>query len=325
MAGGRAQERERFVRDFLRHHEARLIGPPRGPCTAELPPALARRLGSERLDLVFRPAELAEHPGAQLMVPGHRLFDRLLRLARRGGGASRRYQKPDHELKARARGADGAEREERGEPGQAAAGDWSYRPELLFTFRVAYRSFDAWDDIRSLVVTRAEAGAFHVREGKDFFRDRNLVDEPEPGIDPPAEIDIAAALRAALAELERRIHPEVARFRQRADLMLKLESERLLEFYSALIAEEKVRRDKRGSTSAVAASECKVEWVQRVDREKRLFAPKVTVTLLGLEEVWVPEIPGVGEGANGAAGAAGADGDGKPTRAGEPGDTERAP
>src|SRR5687768_16659067 len=88
-----AAERERFARDFLRHHGARISGPERGPFAAELPAALARRLRCKggRLEAVFRAADLAANPGATLLAPGSPIFDRMLGLAQKSGGTSRRY------------------------------------------------------------------------------------------------------------------------------------------------------------------------------------------------------------------------------------------
>jgi hypothetical protein len=283
MGTGHAAERERFVRDFLRFHGARLEGGPRGPFSAELPAALSRRLGgTKRLTCAFRVGDLAEHPGAALMVPGNPLFDRMLRIARRAGGVSRRYLR-------RSRTLDPASRLPASGPLSSARLDAPvYRSRLLFTFRIAYRAFEGFDDIRSIMV---EVPSGRAVDGRDFFRDLNLADEMEPDIEPAAEVDVALMLRAALADLERRIHPTVKRFAQRAEVQLAQEADLLNQFYVALIAEEKARLERRGVPEAVAAAEQKVDWVKKVDRETRLFAPRVTVSVLGIEEVWVPVVP----------------------------------
>ncbi len=288
MSAGRAGERERFVRDFLRHHGARITGPPHGPFTAELPQTLARRLGAKEVELAFRVQDLSEHPGARLMVPGNALFDRILRLARRGGFVSLRYLQPDRTREPRDwLPADGP-------LASTLLNPPVYRRRLLFTFRIAYRAFEGFDEIRSIVVNPTSGRA---EDGREFFRDRNLSDAPEPGIVPAPAVDVAAALQAAVAELERRTAANVARFTQRAERELQTETERLREFYLALIAEEKTRREGGGAKPAIAATGCKVEWVERVDREIRLFAPRVIVSLLGLEEMWVPVCPlAVGDG-----------------------------
>jgi hypothetical protein len=282
MATGRAGERERFVRDFLRYHGARIEGSPRGPFVAELPPALSRRLRAKRLSLAFRVVDLAEHPDAVLMVPGNPFFDRMVRLARRAGGVSRRYLRRDRALDPKDR------LPETGPLAAARLGPPVYRSRLLFTFRVAYRAFEGFDDIRSIVV---EAPSGRAADGRDFFRKLNLADEPEAGVEPADAVDIGAMLRTALADLERRISPTVSRFAQQAEVQLARETDRLSQFYTALIAEEKTKLERRGVPESVAAAEQKVEWVKRVDRETRLFAPRVTVTVLGLEEVWVPVSP----------------------------------
>jgi len=295
MASGRIAERERFVRDFLRYHGARLEGPDHGAFVAELPAALVRRLKAPlRLEVAFRPAELSEHPGATLLAPGNPLFDRMLRLARRGGGLSRRYLRPER------MGEPASWLPSAGALAAARLGTPAYRRRLLFTFRIAYRAFEGYDDIRSVVVGANPPSA---ADGRDFFRDRNLTEEPEPGIDPAPPVDVEAALLTALAEIERRIAPQMARFVQRAEGQLANETERLREFYLAAIAEEKTRRERRngprddhrsegrGEPEVIAATGRKLEWVERVDRETRLFAPRVTVTLLGLEEIWMPVCP----------------------------------
>jgi hypothetical protein len=289
-------ERERFVRDFLRHHGAKLGGAPRGPFTAELPAALARALRAVPPAFAFRAADLAEHPGAALMVPGNEVFDRMLRLARAGGSMSRRYLRADRRLD--------AEQALAGllPSGLVRLGPPAYRPRILFTFRIAYRAFDGFDEIRS-VMADAPAGRLEgarAADGRDFFRNLNLGDEPEAGLAAPAPADVPALLRIAHAELERRIGPEVTRFAERAQALLAKENERLQVFYVALIEEEKVRVQKRGGKAALAARPRKLEWLARAQREIQLYAPEVRVSLLGLEEICVPIRPLLAAAASGA-------------------------
>lgn len=313
---GSGAERERFVRDFLRHHGAKLLGAPRGPFAAELTPALARALKVANPAFAFRAADLGEHPGALLMVPGNEVFDRILRLARAGGTMSRRYLRADRRLDPVAALAGLLPPGGEVEAGEGNAGDGAnrppagrgvrlgppvYRPRILFTFRVAYRAFDGFDEIRS-VMAEAPAGRMEgarAADGRDFFRNLNLGDEPEPGIDPPAAVDVPGLLRVAHAELERRIGPEVTRFAERAEALLAKENERLQIFYVALIEEEKVRVQKRGGKAALAARPRKLEWLARAQREMSLYAPEVRVSLLGLEEIWVPIRPLLATGEDG--------------------------
>jgi hypothetical protein len=303
---GSGPERERFVRDFLRHHGAKLLGAPHGPFTAELPPALVRALKVSAPTFAFRAADLAEHAGAALMVPGNALFDRILRLARGGGSVSRRYLKADRHLDAAAMLARALPEPipPDSSPHALANGmqllDPVYRPRILFTFRVAYRAFDGFDEIRS-IMAEAPAGRMagaRAADGRDFFRNLNLADEPDAGIAGPPEVDVAGLLRIALVELERRSGPQVSRFAERAEALLARENERLQVFYVALIEEEKLRVQKRGGKAALAARPRKLEWLKRAQREMRLYAPAVRVSLLGLEEVWVPIRPlaAVGDG-----------------------------
>jgi hypothetical protein len=254
-------ERERFARDFLRHHGARITGPERGPFAAELPPPLARRLRLKagHLEAVFRAADLASQPGATLLAPGSPIFDRMLGIAQKSGGTSRRYV--------------------RREPPAVAH---AYRVEVRFTFRVSYRAFEAQDEVRSIVV---DAVSGEAADGRDYFRGRNLADDPEPEVAPPPEFEMRALLDTALRDLERRLDPHLARFAQRAEAQLAAESERLAEFFKALIAEEKLRLERQGTLQAEAQ---KVAWKERLTRETRLFAPRVSVALIGMEEIWVP-------------------------------------
>ncbi len=314
---GSGADRERFVRDFLRHHGAKLLGAPRGPFAAELTPALARALKVANPTFAFRAADRAEHPDAFLMVPGNEVFDRMLRLARAGGTVSRRYLRADRRLDpeqallalmppgpevaaGEANAGDGANRPPAAGRG-VRLGAPLYRPRILFTFRVAYRAFDGFDEIRS-VMAEAPAGLMEgarAADGRDFFRNLNLGDEPEAGIEIPAPVDGPGLLRIAHAELERRIGPEVTRFAERAEALLAKEDERLQIFYVALIEEEKVRAQKRGGKAALAARPRKLEWLARAQREMRLYAPEVRVSLLGLEEVWVPIRPLLAPGEGG--------------------------
>ncbi len=295
MTTSSAADRERFVRDFLRFHGAKLVGPLRGPFTAELPPALARRLKAREPTFVFRAADLAEHPGAVLVAPGNPIFDRMLRIARGGGAVSRRYLRPDRELDPAAVLAGIAP------GGRMILGEAIYRPRVLFTFRIAYRAFDGFDEIRAIMVD-VPAGALtgaRAQDGRDFFRNLNLADEPDPQVATRPDIDLSALHGLALAALETRLGPQVGKFAQRADALLARENERLQEFYLALIEEEKVRLQKRGGRAAVAAVPRKLEWLKRAQREMRLFAPEVRVSLLGLEEIWVPIRLLAGSGAEG--------------------------
>ncbi|HWN83063.1 MAG TPA: hypothetical protein VNM87_13275 [Candidatus Udaeobacter sp.] len=266
MANEMAAERERFARDFLRHHGAKLSGPQHGAFDAELPPPLARKLGlrgQTELKAAFRPADLDARPDAMLLAPGSPVFDHMLALALRGGGSSRRYVRRD---------------------GTAEAAATGCRAEVRFSFRISYRAFETLDEVRSIVVDAATGAT---ADGRDYFRAKNLADEPDPALAEPAAFDLEQLLRRALGALEAEIGPAVARFAQRAESQLARENERLQGFYTALIAEEKARRERSTTTPLAAAAE-KVEWRQKLDREARLFAPQVKVALIGIEEIWLP-------------------------------------
>ena len=267
MANEMAAERERFVRDFLRHHGAKLTGPQHGAFDAELPPPLARKLGLRgrtELKAAFKAGDLDARPEAMLLAPGSPVFDHMLALALRGGGSSRRYVR-----------GEASEATEAAPPG--------YRAEVRFSFRVSYRSFETLDEVRSIVVDAARGTT---ADGRDYFRAKNLADEPDPTLAEPPAFDLEGLFRRALAALEAEIGPAVGRFAQRAESQLARENERLQGFYTALIAEEKARRERRRTPLAAAAQ--KVEWRQKLDREARLFAPQVKVALIGIEEIWLP-------------------------------------
>jgi len=268
MANEMAAERERFVRDFLRHHGAKLSGPPHGAFDAELPPPLARKLGlrgKTELKAAFKAVDLDARPEAMLLAPGSPVFDHMLALALRGGGSSRRYVRRE------------------GTQDAAAASPSGSRAEVRFSFRISYRAFETLDEVRSIVVDAASGAT---SDGRDYFRAKNLADEPDPALGEPPAFDLELLLRKALAALEAEIGPAVTRFAQRAESQLARENERLQEFFTALIAEEKARPERRGS--ALAAEAQKAEWRQKLDREARLFAPQVKVALIGIEEIWLP-------------------------------------
>jgi hypothetical protein len=189
----------------------------------------------------------------------------MLALALRGGGATRRYLRSD-----------------RSDAAGDAAGD-GCRAELRFTFRVSYRAFETLDEVHSIVV---DAASGETSDGRDYFRAKNLADEPESDHGPPPAFDLEGLFRRALAALEAELGPAVTRFAQRAQSQLAREHERLQDFYVALIAEEKARRERRRTPLAAEAQ--KEEWGRKLDREARLFSPQVKVTLIGIEEVWVP-------------------------------------
>jgi len=155
--------------------------------------------------------------------------------------------------------------------------------EVRFTFRVSYRAFEAQDEVRSIVVDAVSGVA---ADGRDYFRGRNLADDPEPEVAPPPAFEMRALLDTALRDLERRLDPHLARFAQRAGAQLAAESERLAEFFKALIAEEKLRLERKRTPLQAQAQ--KVAWEERLTRETRLFAPRVNVALIGMEEIWVP-------------------------------------
>jgi hypothetical protein len=273
MANEMAAERERFVRDFLRHHGAKLTGPPHGAFDAELSPPLARKLGLRgrtELKAAFKAGDLDARPEAVLLAPGSPVFDHMLALALRGGGSSRRYVR-------------GEATEATGATEATAAAPPGYRAEVRFSFRVSYRSFETLDEVRSIVVDAAHG---RTADGRDYFRAKNLADEPDPTLAEPPAFDLEGLFRRALAALEAEIGPAVGRFAQRAESQLARENERLQGFYTALIAEEKARRERRRTPLAAAAQ--KVEWRQKLDREARLFAPQVKVALIGIEEIWLP-------------------------------------
>lgn len=283
----RASERERFVRDFFRHFGAAAVGPERGPFTVQLSPGLRRRLRVASLEVAFRADDLESHPGAQLMVPGNPIFDRIVAAARRFGGLSRRYR--------RARGALRAPQAARLVLGAAAAslrlepGAPCYRSSFLFTFRVAYRALESVDEIHAVAVSELDQ---RCGSGNGFFCGLNLGTEAEPGIADQQTAAVDGLLGRALEEVERRIEPRVERFCKQSATQLQHESERLKRFFTDLIAEEKARQLRRKTpVASVEAAERKLEWVQRLDSENRLFAPEVTVALIGIEEIRVPVLP----------------------------------
>ncbi|MGD8395486.1 MAG: hypothetical protein PVF43_08430 [Candidatus Eiseniibacteriota bacterium] len=281
----RTGERERFVRDFFKHFAVDAVGSDETPHWPSLPVGLRRRLRVGELRAVFRAATLEQHPDAQLMVPGNPVFDRILAVAQRFGEVSCRYRRA-----ARGLLEDGASREAIGTLGDdldLELGPPRYVSNFLLSFRVAYRGVESYDAIESVQVSGLDGQS---QEGEGFFRGLNLAETPEPSVAEPAEtVDLAPVLGRALTELDRRIAPRVAAFVTRTEAQLEQESERLKRFYTDLIDEEKARLVRqRGTARAVGAADRKLEWVQRLDRENRLFAPEVTVSLIGVEEIRQP-------------------------------------
>jgi hypothetical protein len=280
----RAGERERFVRDFFKHFGADPEGDERGPLRIPLTKGLKQRLRVKELTAIFKAEELDDQPDGQLMVPGNPVFDRIIATARRFGGVSRRYQRTKRSLlepegTRAAIGAAGADLE-------LECGPPRYDSSFLFTFRVAFRAIESFDEIHAIMATGTNG---RYQEGNGFFRGLNLAEEPEPDLEAGEPVDVGDVLAGALDELEQRIGRSVERFVSRAEAQLTRERERLQQFFTDLIEEEKARMVRRKEQApAVGAVEHKLEWVERIERENRLFAPKVTVSLLGLEEIRVP-------------------------------------
>jgi hypothetical protein len=280
----RTGERERFVRDFFKHHGCAPDGNGRGPCRIPLTRGLKQRLRIRELTAVFHAEDLDEHPDGQLMVPGNPVFDRLIATARRFGGLSRRYRRANRQLL-----DDDAARAVLGDVGEhleVFIGAPRYRSSFLFTFRVAYRSIESFDAIHPVMLSGLSG---RYQEGDGFFRGQNLAETPESDIAEEGSAEVGEILVGALDELESRIGADVDRFVSRSEAQLEQESQRLNQFFIDLIEEEKTRLLRRKQQApSVGAEERKVEWVQRLDRENRLFAPRVAVHLIGLEELRVP-------------------------------------
>ena len=281
MATARLGERERFVRDFWKHHGVRVEGGEVGVLRVDLPAGLRRKLRAQELVCAFQPEDLEEHPEAELMVPGNPVFDRILAVARDYRAVSRRYARSPRELEAVKAAHDAL-------PGRAfEQAQPRYRSSFLFTFHVGYRSIESFDEIRAIMVSGSTG---RCQTGESFFRGLNLTDGPEEGILDEEPADVEGALGGALGALEEEIAATVEDFAREAELHLKRERERLQGFFTALIAEEKSSR-RAPTQSSVGAAERKLEWVQRIEQDNRLFAPRAQVELIGLQEIKVPVVP----------------------------------
>jgi hypothetical protein len=171
----------------------------------------------------------------------------------------------------------------------ARLGEARYHSSFLFTFRVSYRSVESFDEIHSISLSGLTG---HYLSGDHFFSGLNLMETPAAGVADTASVAARDVLGGALEELERQIEVTVNRFVRDSELHLQRERARLQTFFTALIAEEKSRLTRRQrAPGSVGAAERKLEWVNRLEQENRLFAPRVEVDLIGLQEMRTPARP----------------------------------
>ena len=254
-----------------------------GGCVEVDPGPLAAILGRDTVVLAFDRATAVRHASAHLVATGSPFLGRLLAIARQEGAVTRwkyaaRVAPPTHSP---------GGRDALGAPGRRTA-TRLYRLHVLVTLHAADHAQQiitlVWDPQARATLTGAELPG------------RDAAAMPASGREGAASRGHAATgveLRLALEECEiviaRRLQKSVKRLHADAESELEKRLAALATYYRELLAEEGDRKGRtRTASDAERSRRLKLEWERKISTERQHVAPRGTLRLLALEELWTP-------------------------------------
>ncbi|MFH0777045.1 MAG: hypothetical protein V2A71_00295 [Candidatus Eisenbacteria bacterium] len=252
-----------------------------------LGPDLRERLNRESLVLAFSQEVAASNQEAELVTPGSYFFAFLLLLARMSGDTCSSVAKEKvknvtaflRQVKFDKFNVEIVERE-------------SYHHAFVrFHFVVTYASVDSSHEIRSVVYDTSLKRASTEIDG--FWDQLQLEKRPREETLTPAlaKEELALALDRSCSFLAARIKHRVSALKARSSELLKRELERLESYYRRLIDEEVGLAGDAGSRSEGRPGKVesyKLEWQRKAATEALRFRPRVRISLMAVEEVWLP-------------------------------------
>lgn len=254
-----------------------------GDCLEVEPGPLAAILGRDVIVLAFDRATAVRHASAHLVATGSPFLGRLLAIARQEGAVIR--------WKYAARTAPPAHppggREALGEPGRRTAVRL-YRLHVLVTLHAADHAQQiitlVWDPQARATLTGAELpggdAAVMPASGREGGASRG----------PAATgVELHLALEHCQEIIANRLHKSVKRLYADAETQLEKRLGALAAYYRELLAEEGDRKGRaRNASDAERGRRLKLEWERKISTERQHVAPRGTLRLLAIEEMWTP-------------------------------------
>jgi hypothetical protein len=254
---------------------------------ARLSPELKQRLRRDTVLLAFSEEAAAATQEAELTAPGSHFFSVLLTLARQRGLVSRRTARE------KARGVSHFLRQVEFENfGVEIIGRERYHHAFLrFHFLVSYCTVDSTHELKSVVYDFAARKV--CSEPDSYWEALNFDAAPPGGETKPAARDeeLVEALRDASASVVAKLKHKVSSLKARSDTLLDKELERLEAYYRRLIVEEGDSGPEAFARNDGASNRTdgfKLEWQRKAAAEADRFRPRVRLSLVGGEEIWVP-------------------------------------
>lgn len=272
----------RFATRTLTAYGAHVAAAEHG-CLAIEPGALAPVFGRSRFVLAFDRAGLVHHDDAHMVATGSPMLGRLLAVARHGGATTRWRYAAVNPAPAVLPGTREA---------VAGAGKrtWVrvYRLHILAAIHAA-------EHAQQLVTLVWDPQSHACLDGADL-------PQGDPTFDPPARTSAAgprttaalgAELRTALEQshtlIESRLRKTVKRLQLSAEELLEQRLNALAAYYRELLAEEGDRKGRaRTATDGERAKRLKLEWERKISTEREHVAPRGTLRLVAIEELWTP-------------------------------------
>ena len=250
-------------------------------------PELKQRLRRETVLLAFSEEAAAAAQEAELTAPGSHFFSVLLSLARQRGLVSRRTATE------KARGVSHFLRQVKFENfGVEIIGRERYHHGFLrFHFLVSYCTVDSTHELRSVVYDFASR---KVCSEPDSYWDTLNFEAVAPAGERASTArneELVAALREASASVVTKLKHKAFSLKARSDTLLDKELERLEAYYRRLILEEGDSGPEAFSRNDGASNRTdsfKLEWQRKAAAEADRFRPRVRLSLVGGEEIWVP-------------------------------------
>ncbi len=267
----------RFAARTLRAHGAALEEIEHG-CLRVTPGPLAAQLGRAPIVLAFDRTGLARHEAAHMVATGSPLLGTLIAIARHGGTLTRWRFDPRTPAPARLPTGDAVE------------------PENRRTWVRLYRlhivaAVHAVEHAQSLVTVVWDPQTHALLDGAELPHGDATFSATRGRSAAPANTgsELRVALEHAQTVIETRLRKTVKRLHASADEQLDRRLAALAAYYRELLAEEGDRKGRaRTSGDGERATRLKLEWERKISTERERLAPRGSLRLTAVEELWTP-------------------------------------
>jgi hypothetical protein len=255
------------------------------------PRRLVPAIGAKELVLAFNIDGLREDPHSELATVGNPVFDRILELARQAGRAGERFEAarplpkklPLPEEHFTLRGP-------RARFGPMVA---SYAPLYYFLFRIEYSLEEVADELEAVPMDSVSLQTLaQTPELVDYWEGLQPAPAPDRTVQPAYPVP-AAAIRASLRILEKRLRKRLGRIRKESEEHLNHETDSIGNYYRQLI-EETRNAGRRWALPASGREErirlLQLDWKRRAEEAQQFWHPHVDVKLVAIASVQRPRL-----------------------------------